>query len=353
MRVPKYRKHSTRDYAFVEWRGRRHPLPGRHGSDTSKNAYQRFLREHVVTDPDRLAAPAATVQGVVRYFMVHAEQHYPAGAKSERANCHYAAKVLLDFHRTTPVADFGPTALKSIQRSMAEAKHSRTYINSTVNRIKRMFRWAASEELIPAQVSHALDTVDGLRVGRTEAIEPEPVQPVPWEHVAPVVHYLMPPVRAMLMLQFYTGVRSKTLCNARREQFSLGDPLWIWRPRHKTEHLGHSLVVYIGPRCQHILLPFLTRDGYLFTPQDVRRDRRYRDHYDSASYGTAIYRAQKKAGVPHWCPHQLRHSLGTTVREKYGVEAAQAVLGHASLSATEIYAEKRSGLAAQVAMDLG
>jgi hypothetical protein len=37
-----------------------------------------------------------------------------------------------------------------------------------------MFKWAESEELVPAAVHHALIIVSGLRKGRTEAREAPP-----------------------------------------------------------------------------------------------------------------------------------------------------------------------------------
>jgi integrase len=54
-----------------------------------------------------------------------------------------------------------------------------------------------------------------------------------------------------------------------------------------------------------------------------------------------------------WHPHQLRHTAATLVRAKFGVEAAQHVLGHAALSATEIYAEKSADVARAVALAVG
>jgi hypothetical protein len=41
------------------------------------------------------------------------------------------------------------------------------------------------------------------------------------------------------------------------------------------------------------------------------------------------------------------------VRRRYGLEAAQAVLGHAKADTTEIYAEKNLALAAKVAIEIG
>jgi len=63
--------------------------------------------------------------------------------------------------------------------------------------------------------------------------------------------------------------------------------------------------------------------------------------------------AVKKAGVPHWTPNQLRHAGGTEVREKFGLEYAQAVLGHSSMNTTEIYAKVSFEKAAKVAKEIG
>ena len=72
-------------------------------------------------------------------------------------------------------------------------------------------------------------------------------------------------------------------------------------------------------------------------------DRTITDHYTGDTCNKAITRACKQAKVPHWHPNQLRHSVGTGVRENYGVEAVDAVPGHAHLNTTEIYAQ--TGLA--------
>ena len=63
----------------------------------------------------------------------------------------------------------------------------------------------------------------------------------------------------------------------------------------------------------------------------------------------------KKAGVnlERWTLHQLRHSRGTAIRKKFGIEASRVSLGHARLEATEIYAEKDLELAVQVAKEMG
>ena len=44
--------------------------------------------------------------------------------------------------------------------------------------------------------------------------EPPSRQPVKWEHVEPVLAELSPDVRAMVLFQWHTGARSKSICLA-------------------------------------------------------------------------------------------------------------------------------------------
>ena len=55
--------------------------------------------------------------------------------------------------------------------------------------------------------------------------------------------------------------------------------------------------------------------------------------------------------IPHWHPNQLRHSRATELRNKYGLEAAQVVLGHARADVTQIYAEKNLAIAVRIALE--
>ena len=81
--------------------------------------------------------------------------------------------------------------------------------------------------------------------------------------------------------------------------------------------------------------------------------RRPANRYTTGSYRRAIQNACAKAKVSKWSPNQIRHTAGTEVRRKHGLEAAQTVLGHASADVTQIYAERDLKLAASVALELG
>lgn len=367
MRIPKYRRHTARDCGFVEFRGRRHYLPGPYRSSESWAAYKRFVLEHVGVDPSEPSKPSGlSIADLVLAYLEHARRHYGDGARGEYANCRHALKPFAVAHAADLAATFGPLRLKSWQANRVKAGQAREYINQQVSKIRRAFRWAASEEMIPVAVYQALATVPGLQAGRTVAPDPPKRQGVADEHFYPVLAELSPAIATMLLLQRYTGARSGSICRATAGQFDRAAAPWLWRPRHKTEFRGHELVIPIGPRIQGILSPYLEGRGpdvYLFDPRDQRANRRYGRRYTTGTYYRAVQRGIDRANearrqaeldlIPEWFPHQLRHTRGQEVRERYGIEAAQSALGHDTIDATEIYSGRRLELAKLVALETG
>lgn len=90
--------------------------------------------------------------------------------------------------------------------------------------------------------------------------------------------------------------------------------------------------------------------------RQVKRPKR--DRFDVASDRRAITYGIEKAeraglAVPHWHPHQLRHTFATETHRMYGVEAAQVALGHARADVTQVYAERNLELAMKLAREVG
>jgi hypothetical protein len=132
---------------------------------------------------------------LVARFWLHAEQFYrqPDGSPSGEAdNYRQVLGPLKALYANTPAAKFGPRALASVRQRMIEVKWSRTFINRQIGRIRRVFRWAVSQEYLPAAVHHALLSLPGLREGKSEARETEPVKPVLEEHVEAIGPVFLP-----------------------------------------------------------------------------------------------------------------------------------------------------------------
>ena len=120
------------------------------------------------------------------------------------------------------------------------------------------------------------------------------------------------------------------------------------------------------------------------TPSELARragtpDSQNHRRYGRSSYRNAILRACDRA-FPHpeirkargksltdaemlelkawreahrWHPNQLRHSTATSIRSRYGLEAAQVVLGHSKADVTEVYAERDLAKAREVMREIG
>jgi integrase len=387
--VPTYRLHKQSGQAVVTLRlpdgVRRDVLLGPYDSDTSKAEYQRVLAEWRTNGGRTVAPPGLTVNEVILAFWKHAEEHYrhPGGtATSELAEYRRSLRPVKELYGHTCATEFGPMALKAIRERMIGAGLCRGVINQRVGRIRRMYKWAVSEELVPHGVYASLATVSGLSRGRTKARETEPVKPVPEAFVEAVLPFVLPPVAAMVELQRLTGARPGEVCTMRGCDIDTSGAVWLYRPRHhKTAWRGKERVIALGPRAQEVIRPLLTLNtgAYLFSPsralaeraarrrsqrktpvqpsQQCRRKAKPRkspgEHYTPLSYAHAIAKACRRAGVPHWHPNQLRHSHATEVRRRFGLEAAGAALGHSKLSASEVYAERDKGLAERVALAIG
>ena len=372
-RVPSYRLHRPSGRAVVTLDGRDHYL-GEHGSPESRRAYDRLVAEYLATRARRTSADAPPAdltvnELLVRYWDFAVSFYVKDGrATSEPGTIRQALRPVRELYGDVPARDFGPLALKAVRGAMIERDWCRGYINKQVDRVRRMFAWAAAEELLPAAIHQALKAVPGLREGRSAAREKPPVGPVPDEVIERTLPLLSPTVAAMVRLQRMTGMRPQEVILMRGSDVDRSDREgWVYRPsRHKSQHHGRPRLVFLGPQARGLLGPFLEAagEGYAFSPRRAEEQRRAElralrktplrpgqpprrkarpkrqpgERYDRGSYRKAIRRACLKLGLPVWFPHQLRHSAAGEFRKRYGLEAAQALLGHSELGTNQIYA---------------
>lgn len=383
--VPRYRKHRASGQAVCTIGGKDFYL-GPHGTKASRVQYDRLILEWLGANRRLPQQPeqGITISELIADFWRFAKKHYVKNGEPTGTADNYkpALSLLRKYYGTTDAADFGPRALKALRQMMIDAGDSRRYINDNVDRLRRVFRWGASEELISASVYESLRTVESLPKGRSDARETKPIEPVDDDTVDATLPHLPPVVRDMVQFQRLTGARPGEVCSLRPLDVDRSAEIWRYAPEsHKTEHHGRGRVIFVGPRGQEILTPYLLREStaFCFSPAESERKRKAqlranrktpvqpsqvdrskpnakrkpRNHYTSNAYIHAIHRACEKAGVEKWSPNRLRHAAATAIRRGYGLEAAQAVLGHAKMNTTEIYAEKDLSLAVQVARQVG
>ncbi len=395
-RVPSYRLHKASGQAVVTLDGRDIYL-GKHKSAASRAEYRRVIAEWSAHgELPRRSGDDLTVVELAAAYMRHAKSYYrgPDGRPtSEVKSLKLAIRRLNALYGRSRVADFGPIALKTVRSQMIAEGLARSRINRDVNRLRRIVKWGVENELVEPSILHGLQSVAGLRSGRSKAKETAPIRPVPDQFVDAVLDHVSPAVAAMIQLQRLTGMRSGEVTTMRACDISMTGKVWLYTPQHhKTAWHGHDRQVYLGPRSQELIRPFLTTDltAYLFAPangrrfgvtsstrktkvypselrrrerQRAERERRGRKrklcerydtvaYYRAVQYGIAAANRDRLAAaetndvdagkvdlVPHWHPHQLRHNAATNLRREHGIEIARIILGHRSPAITEVYAE--------------
>jgi integrase len=354
-KVPAYRRHLKSGQAVVTLTGpggRRDIYLGRYGSPESHREYARVVAEWTGT----VAGPAGSrggtadtlsVNELLVKFWAHAETYYVKNGQptSEQRNFKNAVKPLRILYGLTPVGQFTPISLKALRQHFVSQNLSRSEVNRRVRLVRAAFRWGVAEGLVPASVWEALRAVPGLKRGRSGARESAPVRPVEDAMIEAVLPHLPKVVGDMLRLQRITGMRPGEVCVIRPTDIDRTKPVWEYTPEsHKTEHHGRVRTIYLGPKAQAILVPYLDRElsGFCFSPAEaevVRNARRSekrvtplwhshrrrnerkrrasrrrppREAYTTASFARAIDRACRKAYPP---PAPLSRADGETVKE--------------------------------------
>lgn len=398
--VPKYRKHRASGQAIVTIGGKDFYL-GPHGTKASHLEYDRVITEWLAAGrPSTWPPPGAadvTISELIRDYFNWAKVYYRDKNGESTGTAELLKPVFKRFRELygrTLVADFRPHCLEAMQRKWIEMGHSRRYINMNTQRIKQMFKWGVKKDLVPPDVWHRIKEVSGLARGRTKARETAPVEPVADEVVDTTLLHLSSVVADMVRFQRLAGCRPTETCIVRPCDIDRSGDVWRYVPEsHKTEYRGRGRMIFIGPQAQEILRPYLLREStaFCFSPADSERKRREECHrrrktplscgnrpgtnrkrnpkrtigerYTKDSYNRAIRRAIDKANeeraknelepLPIWTPGRLRHSAGTEIRRRYGLEAAQVVLGHASADVTQVYAERDLAKAEEIMREVG
>jgi integrase len=354
---------------------------GPYDSRESKVAYARFLAD--LPKPEEapapvpepvLSSPLLVGEVVLRYFEFAKSYyaHSDGTATGEHITIRNMLRPLAKMFGDLPAAQLGPKKLKLLQAQMAKSpKWCRGTVNRATAIVKRCFRWAASEELIPASVVTGLATVGGLAKGRTAAREKAPVRAVPDHVVEATLMHVSDLVADVVKIMRLTGARPSEALNMRVEELDRSDSgCWVYRPgRHKGSHLERARAIHIGPRAQVILLPRILKAGAHGRLFEMNR----------YSLRTGIHRGTRRAfphptlsGIPSqkltdeqraelrtwqqahsWHPNRLRHSAATEARAKFGLEASQVMLGHSRADVTQVYAERDLSQAAKVARAIG
>ncbi|AMV26103.1 site-specific tyrosine recombinase XerD [Gemmata sp. SH-PL17] len=388
--IPTYKLHGTTGLARCWVNGKWVSL-GKYGSPESRSEFARILAELATGSALAASAPhrapkLVTLDELCLAFFKHAQLHYRRAdgtVTGEVREFKYAIRFAHELYGAKPAVEFGPLALEAVRHKMVEAGWARALVNRRVERIRRVFKWGVSKELVPVTTYQALRALQGLQRGRTKAKESPPVKPARLAHVEAALPFMNDHVRALVQFQLYTGCRPGEACMLSMDQIVEEQGVWLFRPsQHKTRHRDRERVIVIGPRARAVLEEFLRVHSWsvnlpLFNPAVAETERQAartaarkkvwrsqprvknrkvqapRAYYTTTVLANNVRRACDRAGVPRFAPNMIRHLFATEVRRDHGLEAAQVLLGHSRADVTQVYAERDLARALQVAREVG
>lgn len=257
------------------------------------------------------------------------------------------------------VSEFGIPEIVAIQRVVLRTadkrvtkrelpddyRRSLATVGGHMRRTKRFFTWGSSKGLVPPDVVTRIKLADVTMKPTDERIRPpKRRQPVPTRDVVAVKAHLTRPLWDCVQVLWETGARAEEIlglrvCDIERRGIidRAGAHVWTARlDRHKTAHHGQTRILKFAGRERRIIERLMrekSASDYLFDPRDedsANAARFKRDRYAPDTLTRRVAAACRKAGVPVWTPHQLRHAAFTRITLLTGSEAtAGAVCGHA------------------------
>ncbi len=289
-----------------------------------------------------------------------------------------------------PPCEYSPLLFDDTRQKLINKGITAHTINTKMRFIIKMFKWAASREIVSPLTPYALENVEKVKNNHPKLRRTKIRQPAPLEDVRRTLAYLHPILRAMVITQLYTGTRPSEMLRMKPCDIDTSDEIWVYtQNKHKTDYKdgARPRIIPLNKQVQNVLIPLIAekkQNEYLFSPADgrevatqIRNDCRQtprscgnrrgksssyrpgglqlRECYDHGSYRTAIRRAIMRLNrdlkardgdshtpMPIWTPYQLRHAAATAINAVDNVDAlgfAQALLGHKNRSTTEIYAK--------------
>jgi integrase len=374
-RIPKLRRHATgqahariggKDYYFGVWpEGKKTP------PEAARVRYEAILAEWLSCGRSFAGHTNLTITQLIAEYWLWAAKRYET-SPTELRDIKHALPELRHLYSHASAYKFSLTHLEQVRYAMIQRGLKRIVINHRIDKIKRLFKWAASRKLIPQNVWHDISLLESLKPGQSKAKESQPIGPPDPNAVTAALRYVSPQVAAMIQLQRWTGMRPGEVCKMQKHLIDITVQPWTYRIHFKRK----LRTIPLGPKATFLLSHWMNENhslrDYLFSPREAEQIRRSlqaarRTHarrkstiqlrvrrrepgpkYTVASYARAIARACRKAGVKHWHPHQLRHEMATRIQLAVAesLAAAQAVLEHTSPQVTQIYAHASNNIAA-------
>ncbi len=213
---------------------------------------------------------------------------------------------------------------------LINTNHSNRTVNRKLSSLRTFFKWAKKNSILE---DNPMLKVKGPKQEKRlpEFVKEEEIEPAQFDQVFPDTFF---GVRDRLLIEvlYQTGIRLTELIHLKEKDFS-NKTIKVLGKRNKeriipiTEDLSNQIRVYLnseGYKDREEDYIFLTDKGKKMYPKFVYRKVKY--------YLSLLTHLEKRS------PHVLRHTFAThMLNNGAGLETLKEILGHADLSATQIY----------------
>jgi integrase len=337
---------------------------GRYGSPEAQREYDRIIGEwltnqrqlpsvlpqipHTPIEPTRevTVTRTMTVGDLITRFLQWSETYYidSSGRQTrEHQNFLHVLQPLQKKFSSCPVSEFGPARLLEFRQDLIKRNLARRTINAMIRRLRQVWRFGVSRELVPLSAYQSLQTLESLQPGRGGKETSGSRGSVPWETVSATLPFLPELVQAFVVVAYHTGARVGELAKLTTGMINRNGEVWVANlSQHKNSYRGKSRRIFIGPNAQTALQPFLLEsqpDEPIFSPLRVderqikRRGKKLPGKtYSRCGLSQCLKRAIDRAGVEHWTLAQLRHSAAVRITDSFDIETTRQVLGHSNIA---------------------
>jgi len=282
----------------------------------------------------------AALAELVAVYVAHCEKIYPS---REWMNVRAALARLVTSTKTLRKRDIR-NALDILE---LERELSVNYRRQVWQRWQRFIRWAVEHEHAPALLIFELSAFRPRF--QAKPTDDEPHQDKPTFNIADfrnALPFVTRTTRDVLIVLACTGARPSDILRLQTRDIDV--ELRIAQPgKHKTAHRGRSRVIPLPPPAWLIieqrLQPFCPADWLFPAARNLRTCAK------TDVIAQNLRRAQKRHRLPSWSLYDLRRHAARFTRSNASLDEAQALLGHASIRTTELYAPRRTQLAEHAA----
>lgn len=152
----------------------------------------------------------------------------------------------------------------------------------------------------------------------------------------------------MLMVLSYTGIRVGELCSLNVNDVDLYENIIHVRGGKGDK----DRIVIMSDDCSSALRAYMEERGRMNAATSALFVSSRGTRYDTSTVERAIRKISAEAGIPKKVtPHVLRHTFATTLLRNGGdIRFIQQILGHASISTTQIYTHVDEGMLREMYM---